>query len=419
MNKRKLSIILGSYLIFLSLVSGIMASVAWFTVANGFGVDITGSFVEEYFHTGDGSSAHPFVITRPIHYYHLVEFFQRKTRLPGNQSFGTDYLYFQVGYDIDNDGDLEVYEYDDQGIYTGTAERPRYSTTLNMAYYSGGNSLMPIGTNEVPFIGSFDGKASEGITISNLNICCSETVEINGSPVTRTASDIGIFGYVADADTNETPTIIKDSRFNGVTIDLSDVTTTVASSTTGVTHEDAHAGTAYVGYIAGHVHTYSNHKNAEPPAPATNASPLYDVYVTNATVQGGPGVRCNYGYIGVVDEIDELEAPTVAGEVSDVNTGSGQGQGSNWGGSINFQDFNRRIKAQLTNANAHTVQQNPTDKPTSTSTDYQRIRTYENNYLSASIYYGSNIMSNIVNKNPDQTIFPEIILRFFLQHSNS
>ena len=73
MNKRKLCIALGSGLIFLSVVSGAMASIAWFTVTNGFGVGITGSFVEEYFHTGDGTSAHPFVITRPIHYYHLVE----------------------------------------------------------------------------------------------------------------------------------------------------------------------------------------------------------------------------------------------------------------------------------------------------------------------------------------------------------
>lgn len=345
MNKRKLCIALGSGLIFLSVVSGAMASIAWFTVTNGFGVGITGSFVEEYFHTGDGTSANPFVITRPIHYYHLVEFFQRKTRLPGNQRFGTDYLYFQVGYDLDNDGDLEVYEYDNQGIYTGTADSPRYSSNLNMAYYSGTNSLMPIGTNEIPFIGSFDGKASEGIVISNLNICCSETVEIDGTPVIRTASDIGIFGYVADADGNSNPTVIKDSRFNGVTIDLSDVTTTVASSSTGVTHEDSHAGTAYVGYIAGHVHTYVNYQAAVPPASAINATPLHDVYVTDATIQGGAGVHCNYGYIGLVDIIDGDNATTtIADQISELDQNTG-GTGHEWGGSIDMQSLYSDLSA--------------------------------------------------------------------------
>ena len=397
MNKRKLCIAFGSALVFLSVVSGAMASIAWFTVTNGFGVGITGSFVEEYFHTGDGTSANPFVITRPIHYYHLVEFFQRKTSLPGNQRFGTDYLYFQVGYDLDNDGDLEVYEYDNQGIYTGTSDNPRYSNNLNMAYYSGTNSLMPIGTNEIPFIGTFDGKASEGIVISNLNICCSETVEIDGAPVTRTASDIGIFGYVADADTNSTPTVIKDSRFNGVTIDLSDVTTSVASSSTGVTHEDSHAGTAYVGYIAGHVHTYANYQAAVPPASATNATPLHDVYVTNATIQGGAGVHCNYGYIGLVDEIDEKEASTVEGEISEVNTGSGQGQGDDWGGSVDFYNLNQRIKYYLSNVNKTGLRGGTQDSPAAIvkeksiyTTSYANVyRYYTDDYMSYSTFSGA------------------------------
>lgn len=383
----------------MSLVSGILASVAWFDNSlKRVDLDVNGSVVVDYFHTGSGTEQDPFVITRPIHFYHLVEFFQRKTNLTTySANFGTDYLYFQVGYDLDNDGDLEVYSYDDQGIYQGVEGSPSYSNTLNMAYYSGGNALMPIGTNEIPFIGSFDGKAQQGISISNLNICCSEDVLVGEQMVTRTASDIGIFGYVADADSNSDPTVIKNARFNGVTIDLTGVTSSVASSETAVDHEDDHDGTAYVGYIAGHVHTYTNYVNSNTPA-----TPLHDVYVSDATVQGGAGVRCNFGYIGLVDSLDNAETtPTVAGEVTTINTGAGHGQGHEWGGSMNFQDFNRRIKAQLSNASAITYQQNPSNNQASTSTSYQRFRSYENTYLSASVYYGSAIMSNIVNKNPD------------------
>ena len=329
MKRRKSMVVLLSLLTFGSLTSGLLASIAWFTANNSFDVAVSGSVVEEYFHgDGDGSENNPFIITRPIHYYHLVEFFQRKTTLSSNAHFGTDYLYFQVGYDLNNDGELEVYNYDDQGTYQGTVDSPSYSKTLNMAYYSGGNALLPIGTNEVPFIGSFDGNASEGIIISNLNICCSETVEINGTPTARAASDVGIFGYVADQDGSSNPTVICNANFDGVTIDLSDAATSVAGSSTTIPHEDAHS-TVNVGYLAGHVHTYTNHNSTGP----TNASPFYNIYLNNMTIQGGENAHCDYGYFGLVDTKDG-EAPV---SVTDVI--SGQGIENDWGGSFNSKDY--------------------------------------------------------------------------------
>ena len=336
--KRKSLIALWSIVAFAFISSGLLASIAWFENGrNNLDVDIGGSVVEEYFHCGDGSAEHPYVITRPIHYYHLVEFFQRETSLSASSEFGTDYLYFQVGYDIDNDGDLEVYSYDDQGIYQGTSESPRYSKTLNMAYYSTTNALMPIGTNEVPFIGSFDGNANEGIVVANLNIHCAETVYIEGNPnpVNRAASDIGIFGYVADKDTGNTPTVIRNAKFDGVSIDLTDVSSVVYPSTTDTTHEDAHNGVPCVGWVVGHVHTYVNYSSIGP----TNAPPLYNVYVSNASVVGGAGVRSNYGYIGKVDSIDS-SAPALAGnEVSTLVAGGGQGDNFGEGGSISADEY--------------------------------------------------------------------------------
>ena len=390
MDKRKLIIFLWSGVSFVFLASGLLASVAWFVSNNKFDVDITGSVVEEYFHCGDGTAGPddpstpnviegPFVITRPIHYYHLVEFFQRETALDTNAEFGSDYLYFQVGYDLDGDGDLEVYGYDDQGIYQGTYETPSYSQTLNMAYYSGNNALMPIGTNEVPFIGAFDGGAEDGITISNLNIHCAETVVVGNNTVNRAASDIGIFGYVADSD-GSNPTIIENLKVDGLTIDLTDVTSTVASPTTSIAHTDAHAGVAYVGYIAGHVHSYTNYSSTGP----VNATPLHDVYVTNATITGGAGTSCGFGYIGLVDTVDGEEPTTVESQVTTTH-GSGGGQGDEWGGSIDFKEFNMRF---YNNRSSFSYSTN------------KRLAKYSTDYTKTSLAYGSDISTNILGKNP-------------------
>ena len=389
----------------MSLVSGILASVAWFDNSlKRVDLDVNGSVVVDYFHTGSGTEQDPFVITRPIHFYHLVEFFQRKTNLTTySANFGTDYLYFQVGYDLDKDGDLEVYSYDDQGIYQGVEGSPSYSNTLNMAYYSGGNALMPIGTNEIPFIGSFDGKAQQGISISNLNICCSEDVLVGERMVTRTASDIGIFGYLADADANSDPTVIKNARFNGVTIDLTGVTTSVASSETDVDHEDDHDGTAYVGYIAGHVHTYTNYLNINTPA-----APLHDVYVTNATVKGGAGTNCNFGYIGCVDSVDGSSISSIANEVTELNTGGSGGSGHEWGGSIDMQSLYTELSTiETTNAtfvDEHELHQTKySDGTLSGQTNHVLLENAFKNYRSGNNSYC--FAKKIVESNTNDIIF--------------
>lgn len=389
MNRRKLVTIVWSTITLGCLASGLLASIAWFASANKFDVDITGSVVDAYFHDGTGTENDPFIITRPIHYYHLVEFFQRVTKLDEDAEFGKDYLYFQIGTDLDNDGYADVYEYDNQGIDTG-----ELSKTLNMAYYSGENALLPIGTNEVPFIGVFDGKANEGITVSNLNIHCSETVIINDDEVVREASDIGIFGYVADQDTGSHPTIIQNLKVEGLTIDLSDVTDTVASSDTTTVHTSTHAGIAYVGYVAGHVHTYTNYSSTGP----TDATPLHDVYVTDATIQGGAGATCGFGYIGLVDTVDGQVPETIQYDVSTAH-GEGQGQGNEWGGSIDMLSLNRRIRYYLnknltsltggSSSNPASIVKNKAIKTKARRSSYQyRYRYYTDDNASYSTFQG-------------------------------
>lgn len=325
--------------------SGVIASIAWFQKGtNSFGADISGSIVEEYFHCGNGTESDPFVITRPVHYYHLTEFFQRKTVLTVGgvtSHFGTDYLYFKVGYPlVENDASLYVYEYDNTGTYTGTPGSPRYSKTLNMSYFSGSNALMPIGTNEVPFFGSFNGGASSvaanGITIANLNIKTSDTVLVNDVPTNRSTSDAGVFGYVADQKDAENKTVIKDAYFDNLTIDLSGA----SNSTSDAGHISTHANNEiYVGYIVGHLHTYTRYDGTGP----ANASPIYNVYVNNAKIEGGAGSRSHFGYVGFADTINGVPGGEIdiAEIINDLNQAASGGPGSDpgEGGSVSAKSY--------------------------------------------------------------------------------
>ena len=139
---KKLYLTIAAFLVIaLSMLS---ITYAWIRSAdNTIHAAVSGKVVQERFHTGDGTQSNPYVITKPIHYYHMVEFFQRETSISvtinGNtvtSNFGSDFIYFQLGYDFDGNGAYKVYAYNDQGdIILDGNENPTYSTELNMAYY--------------------------------------------------------------------------------------------------------------------------------------------------------------------------------------------------------------------------------------------------------------------------------------------
>ncbi len=386
---KKKGIVFGTSLIILGMISsGLAASVAWFIAEeNTLRANVSGSVVEEYFHCGSGTQADPFVITRPMHYYHLVEFFQRKTELGSSARFGTDYLYFQIGYDLDGNASngLEVYAYDNDGTTDDT-----YSKVLNMAYFAGDNALMPVGTSECPFFGYFDGgassTASKCIKITNLNIKSQEDVVLHNQSTTTTryTSDVGMFGYVSDNDGSGNSTVIENLYVENLTIDT---TGAVANKnpTSGISHTSAHTDEINVGYIVGHLHAYTN-KTA-----LADATPLHDVYVNNAKILGGAaGAKNNFGYIGYVDTIDTHPSSDYALDkqikaLQDA-AGEGQGQGTDWGGSINFREFNRRF---YNHRNTFTYSSN------------KYLATYSTNYTKTSLAYGSALDTNVLNKDPD------------------
>ena len=245
----------------------------------------TGEVITSYFHCGTGTEEDPYVITRPVHLYNLTRLYED---LDG---FAEANNHFQLGYDLDNDGDLECYTYNDHGVY-----QESYSDRLNMNYYE---NFVPIGSEEKPFGGVFDGS---DLTIDNLNI--------SGEGL----SDIGVFGYVTEDAT------IQDLYIDNLDID---VTGAVADA------HDAHDTNAYVGYIAGHLE---------------NANCVTNTYVNNCEITGNSVLTKNdWGYYGKCDN---------AGTLQDFLAHAGN-EDPAWGGSVNMQKMYDRLYAIAGQATTH------------------------------------------------------------------
>ena len=235
--KKKILIILLMALLFSSgsIVFG------WFISRTSVDLDFKGSVVTSYFHCGTGTEDDPYVITRPVHLYNLTMLYQKL------EGFDEEQNYFQVGYDLDKDGDLEVYNYNDAGeLQTG------YGDTINMARYT---DFVPIGTTSHPFKGIFNGG---NFTIKNLTV--------NGAG----EEDIGVFGYVK------------------------------------------------------------------------SDAAVFDVYLKDIIIIGRASrVQSDWGYFGYCANAATLE--------QFINKANGEGQGNDWGGSIDMLSLNKRIRYFLNN----------------------------------------------------------------------
>ncbi|GEM_PF-6003858 len=271
--------------------------------------------IRQYFHCGDGSRQDPYVITRPIHYYHLVELYQRKNSVVAGK-------YFQLGYDLDPDTPgLEVYDYDDLGNVKMDGNTPMTSTSLNMAYYSEEYALIPVGTSAVPFDGQFEGN---GLEIRNINIRASETISTEEH---FASADIGIFGYVSGEAK------ISDTYFSDVTIDL----TGCDAGQTHAGHNSSHHadGVVYAGYLAGHV---------------KESASIQNVFLNNCTITGAESVAGGtevvknlYGYIGCVEHNDGTLVETLGESIASQFGGGGSDPG--WGNTVNMKNMFNRLYA--------------------------------------------------------------------------
>lgn len=308
-------------------------TVAWLVLTRTVDISTTaGSIITNYFHCGTGSEDDPFVITRPVHLWNLTMLYQLL------EDFDTSNYYFQIGYDLDNSGNLSVYEYNDQGKATGNL-----CTNLNMMYYT---DFVPIGTINFPFNGTFTGN---NITVSNLTVHGEDE------------GDIGFFGYTGKDAT------ISNLYIEHLTIiaDNSDI-----AFITNDTNHTAHTeSVCYVGYLVGHADTFEN---------------IHDVYFNDVTISGTAStvLKNELGYFGHCEDAPTLEQLLQAA----------RGDQNGFGGSVDMRALYDRLYAieGLATQNRNYIY----------DTDYitdQNGNTFYNTTLTGTAYtYSSKYIGNFV-----------------------
>ena len=296
LKKTKLKVAFISALTALVGVFSVTASVAWFGKASVINTNemggIDGAVLTSYFHCGTGTESDPFVITRPKHWQNLVWLHNNIEGFynANNPSQGLDGkgYYFQVGYDLDEDGDLEVFDYKDDGTPNFEADSPSYSQTLNLTVFSEeGEELIPLGSPQRPFIGELDG--------SNIKLTGFKVVAVDADNDDFQLEDIGIFGYVGPSG------YVHDIYFSDYTINTNGAK--IHDETDYELHTphlrvDSDFPHPCIGSIAGHIMVAESFEN---------------VYTNRCTIEGTEGDSesklNNYSYYGVV------EIPTEGGHV--------------------------------------------------------------------------------------------------------
>ncbi len=156
-------------------------SFAWFTESNKKTPTINGSTPTAYYKSGAGTKDNPYVIARPVHLYNFA------------------WLQYMGTYNEVEDGTVKqtYFKIDDDDLATDSYG----NKVLDMSGYT----LPPLGTENNPFVGNFDGNGSiiTNLTISNKYGDYGRTP----SSITSTNFDapqvIGLFGVVGATDTSK------------------------------------------------------------------------------------------------------------------------------------------------------------------------------------------------------------------------
>ena len=294
MGKNKFKLLTAGIITGLTSLLLISTSVAWFGKTDFIpgddpGSGIKGSVLTSYFHCGTGTEVDPFVITKPVHWENLIwlhnnidDFYNAKGELDPEKGKG---YFFQIGYDLDGDGALEVYNYTDDG-YIVEGDKPYSKTTLNLKCFSKENKeLIPLGSPQYPFIGTIDGN---DFTISGFKVVGFDRVR------NTSLEDIGIFGYVGPtADVHNIYfsdyTISTDNSHLNAEDDQYQYHTPHLSDASFFPHVCA-------GTLAGHIR---------------EAACFHDVYINRATIENTKNETIHadklntYGYYGVVEATKE------------------------------------------------------------------------------------------------------------------
>lgn len=295
MTKNKVKVLITTAIASITTILLLSTSFAWFAksdkiITNKVETGISGSVLTNYFHCGTGTVEDPFVITRPVHWENLIwlhnnidDFYNAK-----GQEFDPDKgkgYFFQIGYDLENNGKMEVYNYTDKGYIDN--DNPYSDSTLNLTCFSEEDKeLIPLGSPQYPFIGTINGNNFNlsGFTVVGYDRVRGEALE-----------DIGIFGYVGpNAD-------VQNIYFSNYTINVDDSAINDESQYqyhTPHLSEKSFFPHVCVGTLAGHIR---------------EAKCFQNVYINKATLENTAnevyhdeyGKLDSYGYYGVVEATKE------------------------------------------------------------------------------------------------------------------
>lgn len=287
-------------------------SFAWFTENNTKTPTINGSTPTAYYKSGDGTKDNPYIIARPVHLYNFA------------------WLQYMGTYNkVDDEGTVkQTYFKIDDDLATDT----NGNKILDMSGYV----LPPLGTEDNPFVGNFDGN---GTIITNLTIS-NKLNDYSRHPASVTNSSfdapqvIGLFGVVGATDTSKiyeytstTDEIVHDVYAENLTIKNDDTSSNKQT---------------LAGLLAGYVN-----------APILNcglglgtfdlASGTTSLGTYNGTTLKGVS---DYALVG------SYNSENFSWTIPD---GGGSGQGNDFGGSIDFASISKRITYIIDNIDTTTT----------------------------------------------------------------
>ena len=276
--KKKLGFFALALVTFFGLVGATLSTISWFVasvITKEYKLD--GSSAGAYFAYGDGSSAHPFGISIPRHINNLAW-------LQYMGKFDDTHYYFELANDINLEGNQYV--------------------------------IPPIGTEDHPFIGVFNGK---GHTINNIKVTNDVTAFTNKPSNIAYSADaaeiVGFFGVVGRID---------DESYSSATNTLKNVTINNLTVESVTEH-------TLIGLAAGYVNADMNGVKVGTSSISVNGNSAKS-YTSNLS---------DYGLVGYSTKT--ASSGTFQQKVSNYYDSSTSGDDAGWGGSIDFKTFYERL----------------------------------------------------------------------------
>ena len=312
MKNKKLTFLAFISLAVVAAAGSVSSAISWFTLQARIsgGNILKGSSYGAYFGGGDGSSTTPYKILTRTHMYNLA--WLQYLGMFNEKTTGTNTLKKQFYFTVMNDIDM------------------------------GGMAIPPIGTEEYPFLGNFDGGE---YVISNFTVAnFSGTNGIQRKPTTVTNAQlenieiVGFFGVVGDIDGNYT--------YSSSTNSIHDFA--IDNFTVKTASDHALIGLA-AGYVDGVVDSVAIGESA------------FDIADSTAAISTGTGqnvsypygnVLSNYGVVGYCTQ-DKLDSSKIVDIKADqpqfFEVGSGD-TGNNWGASIPMKEIYDKINTYRSQA---------------------------------------------------------------------